>query len=143
MEKQIAAMEQRSHEASDKLNEHELELHRLELQKEEDQDKDKTKQDVSKGEDLDCLHQERALVPAVKKVATKDGNRDLFQTKVISWHPRIVLYRKFLADDEAQHILELVNGTLSRSKVVSQTEAVSAGRTSHGQFLSDKYRSKV
>jgi len=68
---------------------------------------------------------------------------NVFQRSIISWTPRIVIFRNFLSEEETDHIMQIVNGKLTRSKVVSEKETVTAGRTSHGQFLANTMRTSV
>ena len=58
---------------------------------------------------------------------------------VISWKPRIFLYKGFLSPEECDHIISLGEPHVVRSKVVGSKgkgDVVSDHRTSYGTFLS-------
>lgn len=55
--------------------------------------------------------------------------------QVVSWSPRIAIFRNFASQAEVDHILEISSQRLTRSKVVGDGEVVSDGRTSTGVFL--------
>jgi len=58
--------------------------------------------------------------------------------KVLSWKPRVFLWRKFVSDEEADHILEKSAHLVERSKVATEdgAGAESTHRTSYGVFIS-------
>ncbi|XP_068647322.1 probable prolyl 4-hydroxylase 6 isoform X2 [Aristolochia californica] len=72
-------------------------------------------------------------------------NTDHSQVFQLSWHPRAILYKGFLSDEECDHLILLTRGKLKRSKVAAHELGkinVSPDRTSSGVFL-DKGHDEV
>ena len=71
------------------------------------------------------------------------GNR--FVTEILSWEPRVVLYKGFVTAEEIAHIERLAEGHLTRSKVVTDnaSDTIQSGRTSDGVFFSGSLRTGV
>ncbi|KAL6960150.1 putative prolyl 4-hydroxylase 7, partial [Sarracenia purpurea var. burkii] len=64
----------------------------------------------------------------------------------ISWHPRAFIYRRFLTDEECDHLIRMAKDKLEKSMVVDYDsgETVSSEvRTSSGMFLGKGQRRLV
>ncbi|KAL5218732.1 hypothetical protein ABZP36_019416 [Zizania latifolia] len=95
-----------------------------------------------------------AVVPVLFSRNKKDGPAEVVVAAppfnasgvtVISWKPRIFLYKGFLSDDECDHLVKLGKEKLKRSMVAdneSGKSVMSEVRTSSGMFL-DKQQDPV
>lgn len=64
------------------------------------------------------------------------------RSKIVSeYQPRVVLFEKFLSENEIEHVLEVASSHMSRSKVIGGKEGTENNvRTSYGAWLTDSYR---
>jgi prolyl 4-hydroxylase len=60
------------------------------------------------------------------------------QMEVLSWSPRVFLYKKFLSFEECDKLIEIGSKNLERSEVMDSNKPVSKDRTSYGAWISRK-----
>ncbi|XP_078181393.1 putative prolyl 4-hydroxylase 7 [Carex rostrata] len=81
------------------------------------------------------------VLPLIRNRIAEPSSFDSSRVMILSWKPRLFLYKNFLSPEECDHLIELAKSKLEKSTVVdidSGNNVKSAVRTSFGMFLNKR-----